>query len=123
MKKFNDDGMRLTDCCGAASKFMDGGRSGEVLCCKKCYEEVAHGEGDGSEYEGDRHEAMKATMTRDKIVLIVERDNTDPEVIGPFATRKAAQEAEDEMEKNWDEYAWSHVRGCTIATMQPVGSE
>jgi len=60
---------------------------------------------------------------RDKIVLIVERDNTDSEVFGPFATREAAQEAEDEMVDNWDERAWSHVRGFTIATMQPVGSE
>ena len=116
MKKFNDDGMRLTDCCGAVSKFMDyGGRVGEVPCCEKCYREITPGEGDGSEVDSDTR--------RDNIVLIVERDNTDSEVFGPFATREAAQEAEDEMVDNWDERAWSHVRGFTIATMQPVGSE
>lgn len=43
-KKYADDGTRLTDCCGAYSTFMEG-----ELCCKKCYEVVDYGEGDGSE--------------------------------------------------------------------------
>lgn len=46
-KKFAADGMRLTDCCGAASTIsIDDG----VLYCKACYNEVEWGEGDGSEY-------------------------------------------------------------------------
>ena len=44
-KRYNDTGMRLTNCCGAVSTYMD-----EDLCCKKCYREVTFGQGDGSEY-------------------------------------------------------------------------
>lgn len=44
-KRYADDGCRLTDCCGAYSTFFDG-----ELACKKCYEDVEFGEGDGSEY-------------------------------------------------------------------------
>jgi len=45
MKKYDSDGHRLTNCCGAFSTFMEG----EVLCCKACYREVSFGEGDGSD--------------------------------------------------------------------------
>ena len=45
MKKFADDGMRLTDCCGSHSTFHD-----NDLVCKSCWEIVSTGEGDGSEY-------------------------------------------------------------------------
>ncbi len=48
MKKYDSDGHRLTNCCGAFSTFMEGER-GEVLCCKACYREVSFGEGDGSD--------------------------------------------------------------------------
>ena len=50
VKKFDADGTRLTDCCGAHSTFHDEG-DGEtfVLCCKDCWNEVEPGEGDGSE--------------------------------------------------------------------------
>ena len=44
-KKYNDDGMRLTDCCGCVSSFCD-----DTLCCKGCYKAVPHGQGDGLEY-------------------------------------------------------------------------
>ncbi|MAG24502.1 hypothetical protein CMI47_02885 [Candidatus Pacearchaeota archaeon] len=44
MKRFNSDGIRLTDCCGAFSTFHD-----DTLCCKACWTEVGCGEGDGSE--------------------------------------------------------------------------
>ena len=36
---------RLTDCCGAFSTYDDHGS----LYCKKCFCEVDHGQGDGSE--------------------------------------------------------------------------
>ncbi len=48
MSIYNAEGMRLTDCCGAASKFF-GAES--FLSCKKCGKSVPHGQGDGSEYE------------------------------------------------------------------------
>ena len=47
-RKYNEDGMRLTDCCGCYSTFcMDTGE----LVCKKCFKVVEFGEGDGSEYK------------------------------------------------------------------------
>ena len=45
MKNYDENGMRLTDCCAAHSTFCDDAR-----CCKVCFEEVEVGEGDGSEY-------------------------------------------------------------------------
>ena len=44
-RKYNDEGMRLTDCCGCVSTYHD-----EDLCCKGCWEVVPHGQGDGVEY-------------------------------------------------------------------------
>tara|TARA_R110000751_G_scaffold223514_1_gene325672 strand:+ start:200 stop:472 length:273 start_codon:yes stop_codon:yes gene_type:complete len=43
-------GMRLTDCCAAASTYMDDGAGGQELSCKHCANVVELGEGDGSEY-------------------------------------------------------------------------
>lgn len=48
MKRYAEDGQRLTDCCGCYSTFDEHG----VLYCKKCYEEVPMGQGDGLEYRG-----------------------------------------------------------------------
>jgi len=45
-RKYNDEDMRLTDCCGSASTF----HHDEVLCCKTCWRPVPHGQGDGLEY-------------------------------------------------------------------------
>jgi len=42
-------GMRLTDCCAAFSTYMDDGYGGTELSCKRCYEAVPSGQGDGSE--------------------------------------------------------------------------
>jgi len=47
-KRYDENGMRLTDCCGAHSTFCD-----DYLVCKKCFGEVSFGEGDGSEYLGE----------------------------------------------------------------------
>ena len=44
MKKYSNEGCRLTDCCGAYSTYIE-----DDLFCKKCYELVEFGEGDGSE--------------------------------------------------------------------------
>jgi len=44
-KKYNDEGMRMTDCCGCVSTYHD-----DTLCCKRCWEAVPHGQGDGMEY-------------------------------------------------------------------------
>lgn len=49
MKRYDEDGCRLTDCCGVYSKFMDNGNGTESLCCRKCKMRVSSGEGDGSE--------------------------------------------------------------------------
>jgi acetyl-CoA carboxylase beta subunit len=51
MKIFDSDGMRLTDCCGCHSNFYHDEVEGPQLVCKKCYELVEIGEGDGEEYE------------------------------------------------------------------------
>ena len=49
-KIYNEDGMRLTDCCGCLSTYsLDTG----TLYCKKCFEDVEVGEGDGEEYKED----------------------------------------------------------------------
>jgi hypothetical protein len=47
-KKYTTDGVRLTDCCGAYSTFVDVG-DGWELSCKQCYKAVPSGQGDGSE--------------------------------------------------------------------------
>jgi hypothetical protein len=44
MRHFAEDGVRLTDCCGAYSTYVD-----FALCCKACYNEVPVGQGDGAE--------------------------------------------------------------------------
>lgn len=43
-KRYNDDGVRTTDCCGALSTYVEGD-----LVCKCCFEQVSIGEGDGAE--------------------------------------------------------------------------
>ena len=45
-KRYDDGGQRVTSCCGCYSTYGDDG----VLCCKRCYNEVDFGEGDGSEF-------------------------------------------------------------------------
>ena len=51
-------GGRLTDCCECFSTIDDG-----PLYCKKCYEEVEWGEGDGSEKLTAKWEINKKTNT------------------------------------------------------------
>jgi len=61
MKRFADDGMRLTDCCGADSTWRQDVRTEqEVLTCRACYKLVKFGEGDGSEYETEEQEVAAA---------------------------------------------------------------
>jgi hypothetical protein len=55
--KYDEDGQRLTDCCGCYSTYHD-----DVLCCKKCYAEVEHGQGDGSEYIDGRETGGPVTI-------------------------------------------------------------
>jgi len=50
--KYAPDGMRLTNCCSAASTYHD-----ETLCCKACYAEVEPGQGDGCEYKNGKEPA------------------------------------------------------------------
>ncbi len=46
IKRYADDGTRLTDCCGSYSTFsVDDGE----LMCRSCYGYVPFGQGDGSE--------------------------------------------------------------------------
>ena len=37
--------IKLTNCCDAYSTYVD-----DILCCKKCYNTVSEGEGDGTKY-------------------------------------------------------------------------
>jgi hypothetical protein len=52
MKQYNDEGMRMTDCCGAFSSFYEMDNLGHIdtLLCKKCGGYVEFGEGDGNEH-------------------------------------------------------------------------
>ena len=45
-KNYNNDGMRMTDCCGACSTYDENG----TLYCKACYQAVGMGQGDGTEF-------------------------------------------------------------------------
>ena len=56
MKRYNEDGMRMTDCCGACSTYDEFGE----LYCKACYTVVGIGEGDGSEYKEEELEEVEA---------------------------------------------------------------
>lgn len=58
MKRYDEHGCRLTDCCGCYSTYMDAGDGSEMLCCKMCHWEVGLGEGDGSERKTDIVEDM-----------------------------------------------------------------
>jgi len=50
-KKYDERGVRLTDCCGSWSQYDENGQ----LHCKKCFHDVLPGEGDGNETrEGPR---------------------------------------------------------------------
>ena len=53
---YDEDGQRLTSCCGCYSTYQDG-----FLCCKRCYEFVPIGEGDGSEYRDTEEEVSDGT--------------------------------------------------------------
>jgi len=48
-KQYDEDDMRLTDCCGSHSTYDENG----TLYCKTCYAEVEIGQGDGAEYRED----------------------------------------------------------------------
>jgi hypothetical protein len=62
MKKFNNEGMRMTDCCGACSTYDEEG----TLVCKGCYREVEPGQGDGNEY-GSKTETRVKPSIRHKV--------------------------------------------------------
>ena len=50
-KKFDNEGTRLTDCCGDYSVYTVAGRNGAtgLPACKGCGNQVLPGEGDGFE--------------------------------------------------------------------------
>ena len=59
-KKYDQDGMRVTDCCGAHSTYDEHGQ----LYCKACFEAVGPGEGDGGEYKrADNFVVVEAAST------------------------------------------------------------
>ena len=53
MTHYNEDGMRMTNCCGACSTFDEDG----TLYCKACYQPVEFGEGDGNEHKDDNEDS------------------------------------------------------------------
>jgi len=50
-KRYDEFGQRVTSCCGCYSTYIENGTGHYALCCKKCYEEVEFGEGDGGEFK------------------------------------------------------------------------
>lgn len=60
-KRWADDGCRLTDCCGVYSTFFE-----TTLVCRKCYEEVEFGEGDGTEWANGRTESNVVVYLEDE---------------------------------------------------------
>lgn len=97
MKRYDDLGQRVTDCCGCYSTFCEG-ESGDcdVLCCKKCYHEVEFGEGDGSEFaEGvDPDEYYKEQHRRDEARTAVWVEETRQHT-AEFITNLAAGGTDD----------------------------
>lgn len=61
--KFDADGMRLTDCCGSYSTFCDWYGDGccDTLVCKRCYQRVNTGEGDGNDNVQNYFEPVETT--------------------------------------------------------------
>jgi len=59
----NGSGARVTDCCGAYSKYFEG-----ALCCKVCFRPVPAGQGDGGE-RGDQWE-MHAVHRGRRVMLV-----------------------------------------------------
>ena len=53
VRKYHESGVRLTDCCGAFSTYHIDEIGHEILCCKKCWNEVPVGQGDGLERNTD----------------------------------------------------------------------
>jgi len=49
VKKYNEWGHRVTDCCGADSAYRPKDEGRAVLRCRACWKEVTIGEGDGKE--------------------------------------------------------------------------
>ncbi|MCP4794938.1 MAG: hypothetical protein GY885_02120 [Phycisphaeraceae bacterium] len=45
VKRFDENGVRMTDCCRAVSQHDDDG----FLFCSACFDDVEPGEGDGTE--------------------------------------------------------------------------
>jgi ribosomal protein S14 len=58
-KRYNEEGMRMTDCCGSMSSYYDA-----MLCCKTCFREVDAGQGDGAEYVSGPRPSIRTVWTR-----------------------------------------------------------
>lgn len=68
MKLFNENGERLTDCCGAyATICMDDG----TLCCRKCYEMVDAGQGDGTEFITLKGKPATQRVGRNTVIAVL----------------------------------------------------
>lgn len=48
-ERYDADGTRLTDCCGAFSTYHMEPDGSSTLCCRACWREVPYGQGDGTE--------------------------------------------------------------------------
>ena len=46
-----------------------------------------------------------------KFVLVISYDNTDPDVYGPFDSKKAAREYSTKITAKWDDRDWYHAGG------------
>lgn len=81
-KRYNESGIRLTDCCGAYSTFHD-----SALCCRKCMREVGSGEGDGLERKPAAASKPLKLGSKMREIPLREADRKGPDHASPF--RKA----------------------------------
>lgn len=70
------EGWRLTDCCGAASKFYG---TDQYMSCKACGKRVPMGQGNGSEYR-DEVARIEAEIARAERTLNYWKRKLDEEV-------------------------------------------
>lgn len=74
MKRYDPEtGDRLTDCCGAYSKYLEDGSCNVALCCRNCYNEVGIGEGDGVE-QRPKHKCETCGCSR--CICMLDRQST-----------------------------------------------
>lgn len=70
-------------------------------------------------YEAGRAKAGELIEARGtgKYVVLVEWDNTDASIYGPFPSSRAAQKALEEIEEKFDGWEWDHHEGSDVVEL------